>query len=158
MLISKRFACCLVVLAGIGLIGAWGGPVHGGVPSVAERSEAQPVPSKPAALLPVENSPLRSHLYPPTAKKPRLSLSKFDELATLYAIQLTLDEVEDGARYVWRRHNGRLTGVFHPTRSFRGANGRTCRHLIIRLSTGRYSRKTEGIACRNALRRWVLEG
>ncbi len=157
MLISKRFACCLVVLAGIALIGASGGPVRGGVPTVAERAEAQPGPSK-LAPLPVENSPLRSHLYPPMAKKPRPSLSKFDELATLYAIQLTLDEVEDGARYVWRRHNGRLTGIFHPTRSFRDAIGRTCRHLIIRLSTGRYSRKTEGIACRDALRRWVLEG
>lgn len=85
-------------------------------------------------------------------------LSGQDKLALLRAIHIALSEVEDGATYVWHRHNGRLNGSFKPTRSFRDAQGRTCRHLVVRLSAGQYGRGTEGIACRLKDGDWALEG
>jgi surface antigen len=81
-----------------------------------------------------------------------------DELATLEALHLALTEVGDGASYVWHRRNGRLSGVIQPTSSFVDRVGRVCRHLIVVLSAGAYSKRTEGIACRLATGVWQLEG
>jgi hypothetical protein len=89
---------------------------------------------------------------------PRQRLDASDELATMGAVQTALMEVADGSTYVWYRGNGRLSGQFKPTISFRDAAGRVCRHLEITLVAGYLSRTREGVACRRADGVWVLEG
>lgn len=84
------------------------------------------------------------------------SLDAEDRAAVLRAVGTALDEVTDGASYVWTRANGRLTGVFQPIRSFRSDAGETCRHLVITLTSGAYSKRTEGMACRQSGGTWTL--
>jgi surface antigen len=81
-----------------------------------------------------------------------------DEIAALERIEYALSEVGDGSTYVWRRWHGRLSGVVHPTVSFKDDSGKVCRHLVVLLTTGDRTRKIEGIACRMASGRWRLEG
>lgn len=88
----------------------------------------------------------------------KAALDPNDELATLEALQVTLAEVGDGQTYVWHRAHGRLSGAFQPTTSFKDRTGQVCRHIVMILASGTYSRKTEGIACRLASGRWQLDG
>lgn len=81
-----------------------------------------------------------------------------DEAATLEAIHLALSELGDGASYVWHRRNGRISGVINPTTSFKDPRGRVCRHVVMTLTAGPHSSRTEGIACRMADKSWRLEG
>jgi hypothetical protein len=92
------------------------------------------------------------------APAPSLVLDESDETATLHAIHIALQTVGDGGAYVWHRGHGLLDGMIRPTTSFKGANGQVCRHIIIRLNSGRYSREVEGIACQDASGRWSLSG
>lgn len=85
-------------------------------------------------------------------------LDEGDEIAALESVQTALSKVGDGASYVWHRSNGRLSGLVQPTRSFRNPKGEICRHLVILLTTGDKTNKTEGIACRAGDGRWQLEG
>ena len=88
----------------------------------------------------------------------RATLDAGDELAALEAVQLALTEVGDGNTFVWYRANGKLSGVFQPTSSFKDVTGKICRHLKMMLTSGTTSRKAEGIACREASGLWSLEG
>ncbi len=88
----------------------------------------------------------------------RAELDEADEIAALESVQVALSEVGDGASYVWHRHNGRLSGVVQPTASFKDGSGNVCRHVVVLLSSGADSRKAEGVACRLADGRWLLEG
>lgn len=88
----------------------------------------------------------------------RHELDETDEVAALESVQLALSEVGDGATYVWHRRHGRLSGIVQPTSSFRDAGGGVCRHVVVMLSAGTASQKTEGVACRLADGRWQLEG
>ena len=81
-----------------------------------------------------------------------------DEIAALSSVQHALASVADGATYVWHRRNGRLSGLVKPTTSFRNSQGAVCRHVIVLLTTGPVTRKTEGVACREANGTWALEG
>jgi surface antigen len=93
--------------------------------------------------------------------KPNMAPTKLDmrdEIAALERIEYALSEVGDGSTYVWRRWHGRLSGVVHPTVSFKDDSGKICRHLVVLLTTGDRTRKIEGIACRMASGRWRLEG
>jgi hypothetical protein len=81
-----------------------------------------------------------------------------DEIAALEYVQVALSKVGDGASYVFHRSNGRLSGLVQPTSSFRNDKGRICRHLILLLTTGDKTNKTEGIACRADNGQWQLEG
>lgn len=90
------------------------------------------------------------------AIKPPLDIA--DEIAALDAVQIALTEAGDGSTYVWQRHHGRLNGSVRITSTFRAGDGRLCRHLVMSLTAGRYSRRTEGIACRDHDRVWSLEG
>ncbi|MFN3744222.1 MAG: hypothetical protein ACK4TL_05900 [Hyphomicrobiaceae bacterium] len=92
----------------------------------------------------------------PIDAAPRLGAA--DELAALEAVHLALSELGDGASYVWHRRNGRLSGVIRPTASFKDAQGRVCRHIVMTLTAGPNSARTEGVACRMADRSWRLEG
>jgi hypothetical protein len=88
----------------------------------------------------------------------RATLDDNDEVATLDAIGIALSHVGDGGTYVWQRLHGRLSGVFQPTQSFKDRGGNVCRHLIIMLTSGRHTQRTEGIACRLTNGRWQLDG
>jgi hypothetical protein len=85
-------------------------------------------------------------------------LDERDEIAALERIQYALSEVADGNTYVWRRWHGRLSGVIHPTVSFKDASGNVCRHLTVLMTTGDRTKRIEGIACRMESGRWRLEG
>lgn len=88
--------------------------------------------------------------------KPALDFG--DEIATLDAILIALTEAQDGSAYVWQRHHGRLNGTVRMTNTFRDGDGRICRHMVMSLAAGRYTRRTEGIACRSRDGVWSLEG
>lgn len=88
----------------------------------------------------------------------RARLDESDEIAALESIQVGLSRMDDGAPFVWKRSNGRLSGIVRPTSSFRNAQGALCRHVVVLLTTGYKTRTAEGIACRSPNRRWVLEG
>ncbi|HRN87419.1 hypothetical protein [Hyphomicrobium sp.] len=95
---------------------------------------------------------------PQVAGLPSPSLDETDEMAALESIQMGLSEMDDGEPFVWRRSNGRLSGIVRPTTSFRNAEGHLCRHVVVLLTTGYRTSTAEGIACRLPDRRWVLEG
>jgi hypothetical protein len=98
---------------------------------------------------------------PAAAPRPKFadhSLDSSDEIATLEAIGMALTQTGDGSSFVWHRNNGRLSGVVHPTLSFKDAAGRVCRHIVLVLTTGYRSGRVEGVACRLADGRWQLEG
>jgi hypothetical protein len=100
---------------------------------------------------------------PTQAPRPRLAdhsqdLDDSDEIAALDAIRIALTEVGDGASYVWHRGNGRLSGVIHPTASFKDQSGRVCRHIVVVLTTGLRTGRVEGVACRLGDGTWQLEG
>jgi surface antigen len=86
------------------------------------------------------------------------SLDARDEMAALEAVHLALSEIGDGASYVWHQRDGRLSGIISPTSSFKDPKGRVCRHIVMSLTAGRSTARTEGIACRLADRSWRLEG
>jgi len=92
----------------------------------------------------------------PVAHGPRLDVR--DEIAALERIHYALSEVGDGKTYVWRRWHGNLSGVIHPTASFKDDSGKVCRHLMVLLTTGQRTSKMEGIACRLPSGRWQLDG
>jgi surface antigen len=85
-------------------------------------------------------------------------LDEKDEIAALERIQFALSEVGDGKTYVWRRWHGKLSGVIQPTASFKDPNGKICRHLLVLMTTGKNTKRQEGVACRLPTGRWQLEG
>lgn len=112
-------------------------------------------PSIAGAAEPTSITRLSPDFAPPDL---RTTLDDNDEVATLDAISIALSQVGDGGTYVWQRLHGRLSGVFQPTQSFKDRGGNVCRHLVILLTSGRHSQRTEGIACRLANGRWQLDG
>jgi len=103
--------------------------------------------------------PQREKLWPkPSFADLKASLDDSDAIAALEAVQLALTEVGDGATYIWYRKHGRLSGAIQPTTSFKDPSGQVCRHIVVALTSGNYSRKAEGIACRQGNGVWVLEG
>ena len=86
------------------------------------------------------------------------ALDAGDEIAALSSVHHALTSVADGGTYVWHRNNGRLSGLVKPTSSFKNAEGAICRHIVLMLTTGPLTRKTEGVACRAPNGVWSLEG
>lgn len=109
---------------------------------------------------PPSNEPLpRDKLWPkPSLADFKATLDDTDAVAALEAMQLALTEVGDGATYIWHRKHGRLSGAIQPTTSFKDASGDICRHIIVAMTSGSYSRKAEGIACRLKGGIWNLKG
>lgn len=127
--------------------------------SAFAQSPAPQQPSQSQACQCDDDTAKRDKLWPkPNFAELKASLEPGDEIATLEALQLTLSELGDGQTYVWHRAHGRLSGAFQPTASFKDAAGKVCRHVVMLLAAGNYSRKTEGVACRLATGRWQLEG
>jgi surface antigen len=85
-------------------------------------------------------------------------LDESDEIAALEAIRIALTEVGDGSTYVWHRRHGRLGGLVQAISSYKDDSGRICRRIVLVLSAGRRSGRTEGVACRLANGRWQLDG
>jgi hypothetical protein len=111
-----------------------------------------------AACTRSDNEQLNEPWPVPTYADFKATLNGVDEVAALEAVQWALSTVADGATFVWHRQHGRLSGLVQPTSSFKDASNRVCRHLVMRLTSGRYSRMVEGIACREANGVWLLEG
>ena len=140
-------AFVLTVLTGVllaALVFLSGGPAF----------SAEPVPDGAKCNCPDKNTASR----PQVAGLPGPRLDEADEAAALESIQMGLSEMDDGEPFVWRRTNGRLSGIVRPTTSFRNTEGRLCRHVVVLLTTGYKTSTAEGIACRLPDRRWVLEG
>jgi hypothetical protein len=125
-----------------------------GPTTIIRPAPAAPDTTKPGTTTPNTNKPAPRPRYADTM--PPLDTS--DEAATLEAVHLALSELGDGASYVWHRRGGRLSGVINPTTSFKDRDGRVCRHLVMTLSAGPHTARTEGVACRMADRSWRLEG
>ena len=85
-------------------------------------------------------------------------LDDSDKIALLERLQYALSAISDGSTYVWRRWHGGLSATVHPTASFKDDMGKVCRHVVILLTNGKRSKKTEGIACRLPSGRWQLDG
>ncbi len=100
--------------------------------------------------------PPHSAAAAPSVRKWRPSTG--DRLSTLENVQFALSTLGDGASYVWHRHHGRLSGVVQPTRSFVDGNGKVCRHLVLILSAGAKSGRTEAVACRLDSGLWRIDG
>jgi hypothetical protein len=117
------------------------------------RTKVHPAPATaPAAPAPRAKSNTVDIAVPP------YQLDEKDEIAALERIQYALSEVGDGKTYVWKRWHGRLSGVIQPTSSFKDDTGKVCRHLIVLMTTGKNTKKQEGIACRLPSGRWQLDG
>jgi 17 kDa outer membrane surface antigen len=123
-------------------------PIHQAV-----TEEVRPAP--PSCTCP---NPQQAPSASPRPKYAAHDLDDGDEIAALEAVSAALNEVADGASYVWHRGNGRLSGMAQPTSSFKDTAGRVCRHLVVMLSTEARAARTEGIACRLADGRWQLGG
>ena len=81
-----------------------------------------------------------------------------DQIAALSSVQHALANVADGSTYVWHRKNGRISGLVKPTTSFKNSEGAICRHIVVLMTTGSRTKKTEGIACRLDNGVWSLDG
>lgn len=108
-----------------------------------------------AASPSVKSDPPASGVTPVLHLPPR-KLDERDEIAALERIQYALNEVGDGSTYVWRRWHGGLSGVIHPTVSFKDKDGKICRHLVVLMTTGELTKRIESIACRLPSGRWEL--
>ena len=86
----------------------------------------------------------------------RASLDEGDREVALRALHIALDQLSDGAAFVWRSKARKLTGVIRPTMAFRNDNGRICRHLVYTVALGQYQKRIEGIACRGLQGHWSL--
>lgn len=127
---------------------------HGGSSPWETRVHPAPAPANAPAPLPLPGA------APNTVDiaVPPHQLDEADEIAALERIQFALSEVGDGKTYVWRRWHGRLSGIVQPTTSFKAEGGKVCRHLVVLMTTGKNTKRQEGIACRLPSGRWQLDG
>jgi 17 kDa outer membrane surface antigen len=128
-------------------------------PRQSQAADSTPAETRPCTCPgqnPGEDAPARQ--VRPKFADLQTNLDETDEIAALEAVRIALSEVGDGSTFVWRRENGRLSGVIKPTSSFRNVDGKICRHLIIVLAAGARTSKIEGVACRLGNGRWELDG
>jgi hypothetical protein len=124
-------------------------------PMDAQAAEAAPS-ERPSCSCPDQDAPKREAR--PKLADLQTNLDEGDEIAALEAIRIALSEVGDGATFVWRRGNGRISGVVKPTSSFKAVDGKICRHILIVLAAGKRTGQIEGVACRLDNGRWELDG
>lgn len=129
-------------------------------PNPATETQSQPKTGENTCGCPQQKEKLWSR--PKFAEMPPVSqpvmLDESDEIAALESVQFALSEVGDGASYIWHRNNGHLSGMVQPVTSFKDGQGQICRHVIVLLTSGINSKKTEGVACRLTTGQWKLEG
>lgn len=124
-------------------------------PMGAPAAETMPA-EKPSCTCPRQDTPKREAR--PKFADLQANLDEGDEIAALEAIRIALTEIGDGSTFVWRRANGRISGVVKPTSSFKNVEGKICRHILIVLAAGRRTGQIEGVACRLDNGRWQLDG
>ncbi len=130
-------------------------PIH-----AAEVADPQPQPCTACdAVKRWSTNPQFAELTPtPKGSPSQPLLDSRDRLAALESVQYALSEVGDGSSYVWHRGHGKLSGIVRPTASFKDTDGKICRHVVVMLSSGKISKKTEAIACRLKTGIWQLDG
>ncbi len=79
-----------------------------------------------------------------------------DRVAALQAIQFTLDEVGDGATYLWHRKDGELHGYREAGCLLSRRQRPRLPQAQLALTVGDFSREVEGVACRAEDKRWLL--
>ncbi len=97
-------------------------------------------------------------IAPKRTRRPTPRPDSGDRIAALETVQYALSEVGDGSSYVWHRGHGKLSGIIRPTASFKDATGKVCRHVMVMLTSGKRTKKTEAIACRLKSGIWQLDG
>lgn len=129
-------------------------------PDIASAADAKPAdgPKSGSATCTCPETSKQPLFIKPKFAELKSELDGTDEIAALENLQLALNETGDGSTFVWHRSNGRLSGLVQPTASFKDASGKVCRHVVVMLTSGPYSRKAEGIACRLDSGQWLLEG
>ncbi len=90
-------------------------------------------------------------------KGAKVVLDESDEYAALESVQYALTEVADGSSWVWRRENGRLSGVVKPVSSFKDTRDGVCRHAVVVLTGAEGMKRTEIVACRLPTGIWQIE-
>ncbi|MFM9939529.1 MAG: RT0821/Lpp0805 family surface protein [Hyphomicrobiaceae bacterium] len=146
-----------VFLAGLVFLGPGAALAQDGAQT--QTQAPPPGDSAQSCTCPSDRKPDSQKLWPrPKLADAKPEFDQRDELATLEAVHVALSEVGDGSTYVWHRPGGALSGVVQPTASFKDASGKICRHIVISLSAGAITRKTEGVACRLATGVWQLDG
>ena len=144
-----------VFFAGISFLG----PGSAQAQDTLEAQAQVPGLTAPSCSCPNERKPDSQKLWPrPKLADAKPNFETRDELAALEALHVALTEVGDGSSYVWHRPGAALSGVVQPTASFRDASGKICRHIVLVLSAGTFTRKTEGVACRLPTGVWQLDG
>jgi surface antigen len=86
--------------------------------------------------------------------KLRSNLDAGDAYATLNALHVALSSVGDGQTYVWGRPKRQLRALITPTKSYRNADKRICRNVVVTLSLGSHIERTETAACRAEDKSW----
>ncbi|MEO0617775.1 MAG: hypothetical protein AAFZ01_00680 [Pseudomonadota bacterium] len=86
----------------------------------------------------------------------RMRLGFDDKRAALQALQFALNEVADGATFVWHRKAGLLSGTVKPTAVFLDEDQRLCRHVVFTLNAGPRKSSIETIACRDEDGHWSM--
>jgi hypothetical protein len=148
----RSFRCVALFAAAVAAWALW---LPLAAPTGALAAEGAPA-QNPSCSCPGQDGPKRDAR--PKFADLQSSLDEGDEIAALEAIRIALTEIGDGATFVWRRANGRISGVVKPTSSFRNVEGRICRHILIVLAAGTRTGKIEGVACRLDSGRWELDG
>ena len=128
------------------------------LPAAEPRAGGEPQSTAPSCSCPEGREKSARPKFAGLVAGPSSALDEGDELAALASVHLALTTVGDGAAYVWARSNGRLSGLVRPVSSFRNDEGQICRHLVVMLTTGHDTRKTESTACRLPSGRWQLGG
>lgn len=138
-------------------IGAISIAVDGVAPAVPS-ARGDPQAADPSCSCPENSERAKRPKFAGLVAGPASALDDNDELAALASVHVALSGVADGQAYVWTRANGRLSGLVRPVSSFRNDEGQICRHLIVLLTTGLSTKKTEGVACRLQGGRWQIGG
>jgi hypothetical protein len=93
----------------------------------------------------------------PEINDAKVVLDESDEYAALESVQYALTETADGASYIWRRDNGRVSGLVKPVSSFKDSRGGVCRHAVVILTGAQGMKRTEIVACRLPTGIWQIE-
>ena len=127
-----------------------------GSQTTSDKNEPSPRCGCPASTEQTQTQPRANFVELPPSRP--ATLDETDEVAALESVQFALSEVGDGASYIWHRNNGRLSGLVQPVTSFKDDHGQICRHVVVILTAGINTKKTEGVACRLTSGQWKLEG
>ena len=88
----------------------------------------------------------------------RAKLAPDDPVAVLQAVGFALNEVGDGATYVWHRMDGPLMGNVRLAGTFHDSSGAVCRRMTLTIILGDVARPVDLTACRDAGGQWELGG